>query len=368
MAALRNIGYKQKYFSFSSRPQTSAMPIDKSTSSPSLPGILRDKLIPWAQDNACRRIIVAKPVMKISELPDGVQMERRKLNGKRVIFKGDRAYGNVRTSSARWPDDGLVEMKIPKLICVINGTADYQVGRYALTCSAGHFIFIPPQTPHPDGNRPHLEGSRKKEGSCDLLQIIAYRGGLQCWICQSRGEQHTGALTDNYLFLNGQVSRLFELLREELLNEKTVHVCNGLMLSFMAALQREVQAGRYMHPGLAVKAESPRPAQSEFVQQLENYVEQHLQEHLTLESVARHMYMSQSQLVRRVRKEAGKTFVEFLTMYRIKEAKTLLRESEWTAQTISQFVGFKSPDYFYTFFLRHVGCTPSEFRAKTNKT
>jgi two-component system response regulator YesN len=80
--------------------------------------------------------------------------------------------------------------------------------------------------------------------------------------------------------------------------------------------------------------------------------------------VAREMYMSRTQFVRRMRKETGKTFIEFLNSYRISEAQTLLKQSEWTTHTIAQFLGFKSPTYFYALFRTQVGCTPGEYRSQ----
>jgi AraC-like DNA-binding protein len=336
------------------------MPAPKNRSPFSLADVLRDHLLPWAENNPRQRIIVAKPVMKAAELPEGVQMERRKLKGKRIITKNNRLYANTRVCSARWPDEGLHETEIPELLCVLGGQCDYRVEEYLLTCTAGHFIFMPPHTPHPDGRRSHLQEAK---GSCDLLHIVAYRGGIQCWICHSRGAEHYGAATENYLFLDGQMNQLFELLVGELSKSNDRRICNGLFLSFMAALQRETTAEHYLHPGPAARTPSSASG-NEFVQSLENYIRLHLNEHLTLENVARQLYMSRAQFVRRMRQETGQTFVEFLTDHRIEEAKKLLLESEWTAQTISQFIGFKSPDYFYTFFQRHVGCTPSEFRVK----
>ena len=74
------------------------------------------------------------------------------------------------------------------------------------------------------------------------------------------------------------------------------------------------------------------------------------------------MHLSRTQFVRRMREETGQTFVEFLTDYRIKEAKTLLRESDWTISAIAGFLGFKTPSYFRTVFLRQTGQTASAYR------
>jgi AraC-like DNA-binding protein len=109
------------------------------------------------------------------------------------------------------------------------------------------------------------------------------------------------------------------------------------------------------------------PTQNDFTGQLEDYVKHHLNQSMTSEQVARELYMSRSQFVRRIRQETGQAFVEFLSTYRIQQAKTLLGESEWPVQTIAKYVGFKSSTYFHAFFQRQVGCTPGEFRLKTRQ-
>lgn len=46
----------------------------------------------------------------------------------------------------------------------------------------------------------------------------------------------------------------------------------------------------------------------------------HLDEPLTLESVARHMFLSRAQFARRARRQAGKTFITYLTERRLEAA------------------------------------------------
>jgi AraC-like DNA-binding protein len=252
-----------------------------------------------------------------------------------------------------------------RFICVAEGNMNYQVGNYLLHCKEGDFIFIPPRFPHP-GNRhaSQLAHSAIPGEVCTLVFMAQYHRGFQCWQSQYGTEHRIDSAAENYLFSKGQVIQLFELLIEEFQAEQNDALCNSLLLSFMLCLSREVSAGRYLHPGPIVKKETSTKIKNEFIQNLEEYIEQHLNEHLTLESVSHHFYTSRAQFVRQMRRETGQTFVEFLTNYRIREAKTLLRESEWTAQTIARFVGFKSPVYFHKLFVGQTGCTPGQYRLK----
>lgn len=332
----------------------------------SLPDVLRECLIPWAQEGVWRRMIVAKPVMTRRDIPESVQFAHCGLKGKRVATRDKRLYANGRAYSARWPEAGMQEAEVPKLICVVSGTCDFQVGEYKLRCDAGHFIFLPPHTPHPDAGRSHLEGDNS-EGHCDLLHIVAYQGGFHCWFCHSHGAKHTGTARENFLIADSMVNRLYGLLAEELQRGDDPQVCDGLFHALMAALYREVTMGRYLHPGPVKQPRLQETDAMSFAQQVEIYLKEHLNENLTLDVVARHLYMSRAMLVRRMRQEVGMTFVEFLSICRVDAAKRLLEQSEWSVKAIAQFVGFKSAGYFCTFFRRQTGWSPLEFRDKSHQ-
>jgi AraC-like DNA-binding protein len=332
-----------------------------------LPSLLRDRIIPWASDNVRQRIIVARPRMSAAELPNGVQMKRRKLRGKRIIVRGQRYYAGVRISSAEWPDEMLEELEVPKLVCVVDGRADYHVGKYLLTCNAGHFIFVPPKIPH-DGYRPHLEGNHKQDGFCELLQIVSYRHSIHCMICRSRGAEHAHVKGENYLIRDKQTLDLFHLMMAEAVacRENYELIYGNLLATFMLFLQREINAGHYLLPGPRTPHEPSAPSSNDFLTELDRYVSAHMGERLTLESVARQMCLSRSQFACRVREQTGKTFIAYLTDRRLDEAQNLLRESEWASRVIAEFVGIE-PNYFHRVFRERKGMTPGNFRLKARK-
>lgn len=305
--------------------------------------------------------------MSAAELPHGVQLEQRKLSGKRMVTRGKRIYGNTRVFSAEYPEDGLIETENPKLVCVISGQTDYQLGEYLLNCSAGYFILVPPLIPHPDGKHSHLEGIRKENGFCEILQVIPYRRGIQCMVCQSRGPHHEHVPGGNVLIRNDQAHQLLYLMFAEATCPQENHtlMCAHLLTTFMLLLQREINAGHYLLPGPMPAHEVPVPPPNDFVMELKQYVLAHLGEQLTLDNVARHMHLSRSQFAVRVREQTGQTFIEYLTAYRLREAQVLLRESEWTTMTISEFVGFKSSTYFHRLFREKTGMSPGEYRRRS---
>ncbi|BFH64324.1 response regulator transcription factor [Paenibacillus azoreducens] len=61
-------------------------------------------------------------------------------------------------------------------------------------------------------------------------------------------------------------------------------------------------------------------------------------------------------------KETGVSFSDYLNSHRIKQAKTLLTETQMKTSEISRSVGYLEPGYFYRQFKKYTGMSPTEFR------
>jgi AraC-like DNA-binding protein len=332
--------------------------------------LLGSRLIPWSQGDARQHFIAARSAMNASQLPAGVALERRKLRGSRRIVKDKRSYGNSRMYCAEWLEDGLVEIEVPKLLCVVDGCADLLIGEYQLTCPVGTFVLVPPRLPHLDGSRSHLEGARREDGFCDLLQILAIHHGIQCWICRSRGADHEHVPATNHFIRSERAFQLLHFLAEEAATDKDdcELACKHLLATFLLLLRREIKAGNTLQPRHNYKTESLAPLPYDPLAELNAYLLAHLNEPLTLEGVAHQMHLSRTQFARRIRQQTGKTFLEHLTTCRLQEARVLLTESEWPAGTIAEFVGFRSATYFHYLFRRKLGMTPMEYRRKVRNS
>jgi AraC-like DNA-binding protein len=322
---------------------------------------LSTKLIPWSRHNAGERLIVARPKMSAAQMPDGVILKRRAIVGSRVIIKNRREYRNARNQMAKWPEARMDEWTQYKMVCVLAGGIDFHVSNYAVQCGEGFYLLLPPGIPQTSAPY-HAPGI-----SCDVLNIVLYSHALQCFISHAQPGQKQVHHIENYLFKSPQLVEIFRMLTEELTEEQkhARHIGGNLLEIFWLVLQREVEAERYTHPGphgrpdaMQMKKENA----SDFKTELLQYVQMHLNQNLTLEKISRGMYLSRTQFVRRMRQETGKSFVKFLTEYRIGEAKVLLRDSDWTVSAIASFLGFSSSTYFQAVFRRVTGKTPSEYR------
>jgi len=325
--------------------------------------ILRTQLIPWTQHNARERYIVGRPKMNADQMPDNARLIRHKITGKRVVVKSRRYYQNTRSIVAMWPQMRLNEVNKQKLVCVLKGHIDYQLGNYKVQCGPGNFIFIPPGLPHPDGTRPDYVDTTKGT-SCDLLFFLLHPNALQCWINNSTEGDGRKEIA-NYFILHEHTVALFRVLMGEVsAGEENAKISENLLNSFLSMLLREVNAGRVqsISNGNLNDAFKQNVSSDDFTTQLEHYVQTNLHKTLALETVARDMFLSRAQFTRVVRRETGKSFNEFLLASRMEKAKSLLEDSEWTVSAISTFVGFKSPRYFHAVFKEITSQTPLEFR------
>lgn len=87
-------------------------------------------------------------------------------------------------------------------------------------------------------------------------------------------------------------------------------------------------------------------------------------ENLTLEEVAYEVGFSTYYFSKLFKKHIGVTFTDYLTGYRIAQAKELLRDPQLTVKGITYCVGLMDPNYFTRVFKKSEGITPTEYRVK----
>lgn len=323
--------------------------------------ILQHKLIPWVREYGMNRVIVVQPTAKqMSGLP-GVNLSSKKRRGKRVAAHG-KDYNEI---LATWPMDQQVEVLSPQLVFVTAGQADLHFGDYTLHCNQGEGVFIPPGVPKPMGDYPHLEGERLLHGACELLWFRPLGRRIQVWICRSRGKQHFSPQSNEIVFtLNETSVRWLDDLRRELSSAENIdrEIATHLLSAFLLTVWRDLQEERYFRPSSSPENEDQTIAIYNPIIRAQRYMREHLNEKLTLESVARIVYLSRAQFAKRFHRETGQTFTAFLTQCRLDQAVVMLRETDFTLVYICRVLGYRSPTYFHGLFLRHYGIAPLEFR------
>ncbi len=100
------------------------------------------------------------------------------------------------------------------------------------------------------------------------------------------------------------------------------------------------------------------------VREVIRYIESNYMNDITLNELAKLVLVTPSHLSRRFSETIGQSPTEYLTQYRLKEAKLLLRNTQELIQEIACRVGYQDAKYFTRVFKKNVGMTPKNYRDK----
>jgi two-component system response regulator YesN len=92
------------------------------------------------------------------------------------------------------------------------------------------------------------------------------------------------------------------------------------------------------------------------------YMNRYYQQKITISDIAASIGISETYLSHLYKKESGENIVDYLTKYRLEQAKELLRNSELRTYEIADRVGFADANYFSKQFKRYEGINPLDYR------
>lgn len=95
---------------------------------------------------------------------------------------------------------------------------------------------------------------------------------------------------------------------------------------------------------------------------IENYINVHFKEHITLDILAELTFMNKYYLSHEFKKHTGSSPIDYLINKRLKEAKKLLGSTDLSITQISGIIGFGSSSYFSQYFKKATNMSPREFR------
>ena len=88
---------------------------------------------------------------------------------------------------------------------------------------------------------------------------------------------------------------------------------------------------------------------------------------LRVEHLAEELFVSRSQLNRKLNAIVGHGPGEFIRVYKLKRSAQMILENKLSITQIALEVGFSSPAQFTRAFQKHFNCLPSEFHLTINK-
>lgn len=98
------------------------------------------------------------------------------------------------------------------------------------------------------------------------------------------------------------------------------------------------------------------------IQKAMSYVDQHLEQQLSLKEVAAYVHLNSSYFSVLFKEQTKMTFSEYVTRSRLQKAKNLLMGSNMSVSDIAEAVGYNTSKYFIKLFKEYEGQTPSKYR------
>lgn len=114
-------------------------------------------------------------------------------------------------------------------------------------------------------------------------------------------------------------------------------------------------------------AQSKTPVSTdERMQKAIRYIQQNVNQHLTVGDVADYAGFSKSYFSAYFKKTLGFSVSAFILRCKLEEGRELLQYTDKSISTISEFLCFSSQSHFHTAFKKQFGITPSEYRKQQN--
>ncbi|MGI2293538.1 helix-turn-helix domain-containing protein [Paenibacillus sp. GXUN7292] len=105
---------------------------------------------------------------------------------------------------------------------------------------------------------------------------------------------------------------------------------------------------------------------ADMVNQLIQYIEQHLSEKITLDELCAHINLGKTQTNIMFKRATGLELIAYVNKTKIEHAKKYIREETYNISEVANLLGYSSIHYFSRHFKKETGMTPSDY-AKTIK-
>jgi len=152
-----------------------------------------------------------------------------------------------------------------------------------------------------------------------------------------------------------QVYQLLDLYVQECERAQTIDAVKSLQYSMLLDFCR--RAGEAQIPdGI-----------SKDVYQCICFIQNHLNEPLSVSDVAQCIHRSDSYIIRRFKEELGISMGAYITRCKLSEAKMMLTYSDKSLAEISSYLCFSSQSYFQNVFKKQFGITPMQYRKESQK-
>lgn len=101
---------------------------------------------------------------------------------------------------------------------------------------------------------------------------------------------------------------------------------------------------------------------SNIIYEIEKYLQANFDRDVKLQEISDHFYMSREYISRKFKQEFNVNISDYIVKFRMKKAKSLLKNSQLKIYEIANMIGYQDDKYFRKVFKKVEGITPNEYR------
>lgn len=339
--------------------------------------ILRENLIPAAQEGRTAALSLAAPPWRMAPEVKVMPLDLPPLQ----TTEKSRNYF-IKT---QWSEFGMTANRFPEFVYVFNGEIDMRIVGQVESgpkvhdqqeavllqgLTQGSMLLCPAGSPH-DASRHWWRDEEAEEASSEIFWMTALPEGMRCHICSTRGAQHTyrGWLLAEDPQINGLTELLIHELRVQ--DKRQKMAVQSLLLFILLRVERALNTKGvpltrqdFRLDDKPVDAE--RSTRSVTFERARDFIEDNLQDNLSVAAIALYTAVSATQLNRIFREVEGNSVMAYVTKCRMEAACLYLTHGNLAVAEIGRRVGHRNASQFSNAFLKYAGVSPQNYR-KTRK-
>lgn len=179
-------------------------------------------------------------------------------------------------------------------------------------------------------------------------------------------EEHVATLRKNYIYADERLKNVISLLLETPLPSYVTSEEAEELRSRLRAADSISTLSQIVHDFFGSLSSTENV--DTLVEKTRDYIAGQISnDMLSVPEIAEHAGVSVQHLSKRFKMSTGMTMVEYINTYRINMAKDLLASTDLNQMQIAEQTGYCNNVTFIRNFKKYVGCTPSEYRARSSR-
>ena len=248
-----------------------------------------------------------------------------------------------------------------RIYYVKSGRAILHLPQGDMEATGGHMYLIPSYIPH----------SYECDPGFDFYYLFVYQRSLQespfdkyHFPTEVRSNEAARLLFENYCMLYPQLH--LPTSNAEAFDRHPAYRDYAIAYTQMEDYKRMQLHGlvEIIFSYFMKHAEPQTIISDERISRLLNYIQQHIEEPITIEQMAHQACLTKSYLIRAFHSSIGITPLQYVTRKKIQQTQMQLLSSDLSINQIAKSIGFHDTSYFIRLFKKHIGFTPEEYRKK----